>query len=58
MSTALQPDRVTDAQVEIGRRMARKVFEKRGNHREAHLSEAELAALLAMAAHVGALKGT
>ena len=38
---------------EIGRRIARRLFERRGNNREVHLSEAELAALLALAAKVG-----
>lgn len=40
--------------VAIGQRLAREVFAKRGNHTEAHLSEQELAALLAQAAAIGA----
>jgi hypothetical protein len=38
----------------IGMALARKVFEKRGDHSEAHLNEAELAAALTLAAEVGA----
>lgn len=38
----------------VGMRLARKVFEKRGNHSETHLKEAELAALLTLAAEEGA----
>ena len=32
---------------ELGAKVARKLFERRGNHSEVHLSEAELAELLA-----------
>lgn len=38
----------------IGKKLARHVFSKRGNHSEIHLSEVELAAMLAVAAEVGA----
>ncbi len=41
------------ADVACGMRIARSVFEKRGNHSEAHLSEGELAALLAIAFRIG-----
>ena len=37
----------------IARSLARKVFQSRGNHSEVHLSEAELAAMLAVAAETG-----
>lgn len=43
----------TDEAVEIGRRLARMVFARRGNRTEVHLNEAELAALLALAAAKG-----
>lgn len=36
-----------------GQRLARKVFAKRGNHSEAHMSELELAALLTIAVERG-----
>lgn len=36
--------------MEIGIRLARKLFQKRGNHSEVHLNEAQLAAILALAA--------
>lgn len=36
--------------MDYGILFARKVFAKRGNHSEVHLSEAELAALIAVAA--------
>lgn len=42
-----------DRSLEIGRQLARKVFEKRGNHTEAHLSEMELAAICSLAAQGG-----
>ncbi len=32
----------------IGRELARKVFDKRGNHAEVHLNEGELAAMIAL----------
>lgn len=41
---------VSTLAVNIGTRMARLVFEKRGNHSEAHLCEAELATICAAAA--------
>jgi hypothetical protein len=37
-----------DRAVEIGADLARKVFQKRGNNSEVHLSEAELAAMIAL----------
>jgi hypothetical protein len=37
----------------IGARLARRIFEQRGNHTEAHLSERELAAYLGLAAQLG-----
>lgn len=40
--------------VDQGMALARKLFAKRGNHFEAHLNEAELAALLAIAYEAGA----
>lgn len=39
--------------VDVGRKIARKVFERRGNHSEAHLSELELATICAFAAEQG-----
>lgn len=39
----------TDNAVDVGMAMARKIFEKRGNHYEIHLSEGELAGLLGAA---------
>ena len=42
----------------IGRKLARKVFETRGNHSETHLSEVELAALLAYAVQLHHHQGT
>jgi hypothetical protein len=38
-----------DFAVDIAQKLARQVFEKRGNHSEAHISEVELIALLAVA---------
>ncbi|HWV38571.1 MAG TPA: hypothetical protein VN033_08830 [Vulgatibacter sp.] len=46
-----------EAQIEIGRRIARHVFSKRGNRAEAHLSELELAAICALAAEHGTRAG-
>jgi hypothetical protein len=40
----------SDKAVEIGQRLARRVFANRGNHSEVHLTELELAALLGLAA--------
>jgi hypothetical protein len=37
-----------DLPVDVGSELARQFFQKRGNHSEAHLSEAELAALIAL----------
>jgi len=37
-----------DLAVEAGRRLARLVFAKRGNHSEVHLAEGELAAIVAL----------
>lgn len=39
--------------IEVGKRLARHVFSRRGNHSEAHMSELELAAVLAVAAEKG-----
>jgi hypothetical protein len=41
-----------DDSLRIGQAMARRVFDARGNHSEIHLSEADLATLLAGAAEV------
>ncbi len=38
--------------LDIGRALARQAFQVRGNHSEIHLSEVQLAALLAIAAKV------
>lgn len=46
---------MTIEHLEVGMQLARSFFATRGNHSEAHLSEAELAALLAIAAERGAL---
>ncbi len=37
----------------VAKSMARLVFDKRGNHSEAHISEAELAAYIAAAYELG-----
>ncbi len=42
------PDNV-EAYVDAGMAMARKIFEKRGNHSEVHLNEGELAGFLSIA---------
>lgn len=42
-------DRCTD----IGMKVARKIFERRGNHAEAHLTELELAAICSIAVQLG-----
>lgn len=47
-------EKIDDRSIEFGRDIARRVFEKRGNHSEAHLKEVELAALLAIAYADGA----
>lgn len=39
--------------IEAGMIVARKLFEKRGNHSEAHLTELELAALIALGFEMG-----
>lgn len=39
--------------IDAGMKMARQIFAKRGNHSEIHLSEAELATLLALAFKMG-----
>ena len=44
---------VADRHLETGRRLARRFFAMRGNRSEVHLSEAQLAALLTMAAELG-----
>jgi hypothetical protein len=43
----------SDTAVTIGMRLGRRLFQTRGNHSEVHLSEMELAALLALAAQAG-----
>ena len=43
--------------VDIGKVLARRLFHKRGNHSEVHLTEAELAAMLALAAEQGLSMG-
>lgn len=48
---------VSELAMEEGLRLARRFFASRGNKTEAHLSEAELAALMALAYHRGELKG-
>lgn len=42
--------RTEQAALDIGRQLARQIFAERGNHAEAHLREAELPAVLALAA--------
>lgn len=42
-----------DRAIDYGQAYARRIFMKRGNRTEAHLSEAELAAMLAMAFEAG-----
>ena len=37
-----------DRSVAVGMSLARQVFEKRGNHSEAHLKESEIAAIVAL----------
>jgi hypothetical protein len=41
---------------DISRKVARRVFQARGNHAEAHLSEAELAAILEIAIELYTVK--
>jgi len=53
MAEALWPT-TSPAAARIGQELARKVFARRGNHTEAHIREHELAALLALAAQLGA----
>ena len=53
MATTAMPQPVNPAALRIGAQLARMVFAKRGNHSEAHISEMELAALLALAAALG-----
>lgn len=43
-----------DIAVRIGTQMARKYFERRGNHSEVHLSEKQLAGIMAVAFEMGA----
>jgi hypothetical protein len=38
-----------EAKLELAMHVARQIFEKRGNHTEAHLSENELAAIILFA---------
>lgn len=54
----MSSDEVTDGfSLDMGVRMARTVFEKRGNHSEAHLSEKELGAMLGLAFQLGREEG-
>lgn len=43
----------TEHHITFGQIMARQIFAKRGSHTEAHLSEVELAAMLAIAFECG-----
>jgi hypothetical protein len=43
----------TPAAVQIGLKLARRIFASRGNHSEVHLREMHLAAMLAVAAEQG-----
>ena len=43
------PKSTSDLAVDVGMAMARKIFEKLGNHSEIHLNEGELAGYLAIA---------
>lgn len=52
-ATAINEALVKRRALQRGAEMARRVFEKRGNHSEAHMREAELAALLALAFELG-----
>lgn len=49
----VQPVQEVPASVKAGQVLAQRVFAKRGNHSEAHLSQLELAALLAFAYEKG-----
>jgi hypothetical protein len=51
MKQSFMGDSVTPAASAAGRVAARAVFKARGNHSEVHLTEAELAAVCALAAH-------
>ncbi len=53
MSTTLVLEQLRHLAVSEGARIARKVFEKRGNHTEAHLDETTLAALLGTVYELG-----
>ena len=46
------PEQLLGYWAELGRKLARGFFEKRGNHSEVHLSEMVLASLLALAAEL------
>jgi hypothetical protein len=50
------PSALHPLSMEIGNRIARKIFEQRGNHSEAHLSEAELAGICTAAAEVAIIR--
>jgi len=50
MEYATGMNRTVPTPLEIGMRLARRLFAKRGNHSEVHLSEAQLVALLTVAA--------
>lgn len=49
MSTGTIPE----AAARTGLKLARRIFEKRGNHTEAHVTEEELAVMLSAAFHLG-----
>lgn len=53
----LSPEQIAIQAANIGARMARRVFEARGNHTEAHLREDELAALMGTAYEIGLKNG-
>jgi hypothetical protein len=55
--TTAQKTLLRQRSTEEGARLARKVFAKRGNHSEAHLTEVELAASLAVAFEFGYEEG-
>lgn len=50
------PFALSQTAIEIGTRIARKIFEQRGNHHEAHLREAELAGICIAAAEAAIIR--
>lgn len=46
-------DAIPEGAARTGLQMARKIFAKRGDHSEAHITEEELAVMLAAAFHLG-----